>query len=55
MMEMTIGNVEKCNRPKHIHPILFHTITESLRDSIKFDFNTLIEGHTFYQRLPPKM
>jgi hypothetical protein len=48
LMELAISNVEKCNMPMHINPILFHTITESLRDSIKFDYNTLIEGHTFF-------
>ena len=28
---------------------------DSLTESFKFDYNTLIEEHTFYQRMTPRM
>ena len=52
-MKLSVNNIEKCNKPRHFKPLLFQKMQESLRDSIDFDFNTLIEDYSFYQRLPP--
>lgn len=54
-LQLWINNMEKCNKPKHINPVLFYKMQNSLTQSFQYDFNTLLEEHTFYQRMTPKM
>jgi hypothetical protein len=47
--------VEQCKQPKHMSPELYLTMYENISVSMYSDFNILIEEHTFFDNISPRL
>ncbi len=47
--------VEQCKQPKHMSPELYLTMYENISVSMYSDYNILIEEHTFFDNISPRL
>lgn len=48
-LDWWVKKIEKSNKPLHINPRLYHSMTKTVRDAFMFDFNLIIEEFNLYQ------